>query len=44
MPSFPFYPAAKIENSDLKISEKIPEISDISDFSEISTWPGQSVM
>ena len=34
--SFRFCPTAKIENSDLKISEKIYEISEVSDF---STWP-----
>ena len=32
-PSFRFCPIAKIQNSDLKISEKISE------FSEFSTWP-----
>ena len=35
-PSFRFCPIAKIENSDLKISEKISEFSEISEF---STWP-----
>ena len=32
-PSFRFCPTAKIENSDLKISEKISEFSEISEFS-----------
>ena len=34
-PSFQFYPTAKIENSDLIISE----ISGISEVSKFSTWP-----
>ena len=38
-PSFRFCPIAKIENSDLKISEKISELFEISSFSEFSTWP-----
>ena len=38
-PSFRFCPIAKIENSDLKISEKISELFEISKFSEFSTWP-----
>ena len=34
-----FYPTAKIENSDLKISEKNSEIFEISEVSEFSAWP-----
>ena len=40
-PSFRFCPTAKIENSDLKISEKISEISEVSEF---STWPFSGVL
>ena len=36
-PSFQFCPTAKIENSNLKISWK--KISEMSEFSEFSTWP-----
>ena len=35
-PSFRFFPIAKIKNSDLKISEKNSEFSEISEF---SFWP-----
>ena len=35
-PSFQFCPTAKIEKLDLKISEKISQISEVSEF---STWP-----
>ena len=41
-PRFRFCPIAKIENSDLKILEKISKLSEISEFSEFSkfsTWP-----
>ena len=35
-PSFRFCPTAKIEKLDLKISEKISQVSEVSEF---STWP-----
>ena len=34
-----FFPTAKIEKSDLKISEKNSEIFEISEISEFSAWP-----
>ena len=34
--SFRFFPTGKIQNSDLKISEKISEIFEVSEF---SVWP-----
>ena len=37
-PSFRLFPTAKIKNSDLKISEKIYEISEISEVSEFWAW------
>ena len=39
---FQLCPKAKIENSDLKILEKISEISEISEVSDFLTWPSST--